>query len=297
MIERSTLRAQLATALRDEILAARLPTGSHFTVKEIAEQYGVSATPVREALVDLAAQGLLDVEQHRGFRVHEFTADDYRAMVESRTLVLDGLFRRDAVTEDCDACAEAMAEAEAEAEGETKASAGAPAKAEAEGEAAEAALVKSEPRAEPEAASEAGTNPEAAPKAAPEGARDSASTLAPALLASVRRRADAADRAARAGDLDVLIGYDLRYWRELSAIVGNPYICDFLHRIRVQSWVFAVPGLRREREVARKLWSRNRELVDAVERWDTGAARSLIAAYHRHSLLILGKSSAARLLP
>ena len=74
MIKRSTLRAQIAAALRDEILAGRLPAGSHFTVKEIAEQYGVSATPVREALVDLAAQGLLDVEQHRGFRVHEFTA-------------------------------------------------------------------------------------------------------------------------------------------------------------------------------------------------------------------------------
>ncbi|WP_174500665.1 GntR family transcriptional regulator, partial [Streptomyces albus] len=93
MIKRSTLRAQIAAALRDEILAGRLATGRDFTVKEIAEQYGVSATPVREALVDLAAQGLLDVEQHRGFRVHEFTLADYRAMCEARQLVVDGIFQ------------------------------------------------------------------------------------------------------------------------------------------------------------------------------------------------------------
>jgi DNA-binding GntR family transcriptional regulator len=36
VIQRSTLRAQLTVALRDEILAGRLPTGHGFTVKEIA---------------------------------------------------------------------------------------------------------------------------------------------------------------------------------------------------------------------------------------------------------------------
>ena len=57
VIRRSTLRQQIADALRDEVLAGRLPAGRHFTVKEIAEQYGVSATPVREALVDLPPRG------------------------------------------------------------------------------------------------------------------------------------------------------------------------------------------------------------------------------------------------
>ena len=44
----------------------------------------------------------------------------------------------------------------------------------------------------------------------------------PAVLASVRRRAEAAVRAARAGDLDVLIGYDLRFWRELGDSSATP---------------------------------------------------------------------------
>ncbi|MCH6161232.1 GntR family transcriptional regulator [Streptomyces marispadix] len=220
MIKRSTLRSQIASALRDEILAGRLPAGSHFTVKEIAEQYGVSATPVREALVDLAAQGLLDVEQHRGFRVHEFTVDDYRSMVKARMVVLDGLFHG-YFTDD-------------------------------------------------------GPVP--------------VLTLDEAVLASVRRRAEAAVRAARAGDLDVLIGYDLRYWRELGDVIGNRYICDFLDRLRVQCWVYSVPCLRKEPEVSKRLWAGHRELVDAVEREDAETAHRIAGEYHRHALAIAEKS-------
>lgn len=97
-VTRSTLRQQIADALRDEVLAGRLQPGQEFTVKEIAEQYGVSATPVREALVDLSAQGLLEADQHRGFRVREYSAADYRGMIEARSLVTDGIFR--SITED-----------------------------------------------------------------------------------------------------------------------------------------------------------------------------------------------------
>lgn len=95
-VTRNTLRQQIADALRDEVLAGRLPPGREFTVKQIAEQYGVSATPVREALFDLSAQGLLASDQHRGFQVREFTVADYRAMAEARVLVVEGLFRNPA---------------------------------------------------------------------------------------------------------------------------------------------------------------------------------------------------------
>lgn len=44
-VTRNTLRQQIADALRDEVLAGRLPPGTEFTVKQIAEQYEVSATP------------------------------------------------------------------------------------------------------------------------------------------------------------------------------------------------------------------------------------------------------------
>ncbi|MFF8284240.1 GntR family transcriptional regulator [Streptomyces albus] len=233
MIKRSTLRAQIAAALRDEILAGRLATGRDFTVKEIAEQYGVSATPVREALVDLAAQGLLDVEQHRGFRVHEFTLADYRAMCEARQLVVDGIFQ---------------------------------------GLAADAG---------PAAAQAGATGP-------PAVARRALGGLGPEVLTSVRRRADAAERAARAGDLDVLIAYDLRFWRELSGLLGNAYICDFLDRLRVQCWVYAVPVLRADPTLRGRLWSGHNALLDAVEAGDARAAREVIATYNQHALSQVG---------
>ncbi|MGY5130449.1 GntR family transcriptional regulator [Streptomyces nigrescens] len=214
VIRRSTLRQQIADALRDEVLAGRLPSGHPFTVKEIAEQYGVSATPVREALLDLCAQGLLDVEQHRGFKVHAFTAADFRAMVEARTLIIEGIFRS--------------------------------------------------------------------------GADQALRATSAGVLISIRRRADEAERAARAGDLDVLIGYDLRFWRELSSIVNNAYISDFLDRIRVQTWMFAVPLLRREPDLRGLLWQGHSALADALIQHDLATAQRLIAEYNEHSLALVG---------
>ncbi|MFE0654138.1 GntR family transcriptional regulator [Streptomyces sp. NPDC059534] len=220
-VTRSTLRQQIADALRDEVLAGRLQPGEEFTVKQIAEQYGVSATPVREALVDLCAQGLLDSDQHRGFRVHQYSVDDYRRMVEARMLVVDGIFRRHAP---------------------------------------------------------------ARPLLPPPSAAEPDLGIGVALV-SVRRRGEAAARAARAGDLDILIGYDIRYWRELGRLVAaNAYIADFLHRLRVQAWVFSVPYLRAERDLLGWLWGGHVELVDAITRGDAEAAVAVVRAYNAHSL-------------
>ncbi|MFI8188684.1 GntR family transcriptional regulator [Streptomyces sp. NPDC085946] len=218
-VTRSTLRQQIADALRDEVLAGRLQPGQEFTVKEIADQYGVSATPVREALVDLSAQGLLDADQHRGFRVHEYSPDDFRGMIEARSLVIGGMFH-------------ALAEGRA----------------------------RSAPPGDPQTA---------------------------AALAGVRRRGEEAQRAAAAGDLTVLIGYDLRFWRELAALFGNPHLSDFLHRLRVQTWVCAVQHLRRLADLRGRLWAGYTELADALARRDGRAARSLVDAYDAHSLALI----------
>ncbi|MFD7135304.1 GntR family transcriptional regulator [Streptomyces sp. NPDC059894] len=223
-VTRSTLRQQIADALRDEVLAGRLQPGQAFTVKEIAEQYGVSATPVREALVDLSAQGLLEADQHRGFRVHEYSVADFRGMIEARSLITESMFL---------------------------------------------ALDQDSRRLQ---------NVED-PRIA-------------AAVAGVRRRGEEAQRAATAGDLTVLIGYDLRFWRELSALFGNPYLADFLHRLRVQSWMCLVQHLRRLTELRGRLWSGHTELVDALYRHDTATARSMLDAYHAHSIALIERPAA-----
>lgn len=217
-VTRSTLRQQIADALRDEVLAGRLQPGQEFTVKEIADQYGVSATPVREALVDLSAQGLLDAVQHRGFQVHEYSLDDYREMIEARSMVIGGIFRADR-------------------EYDT-------------------------------------------------GSRTTA------VLAAVRRRGEEARRAAAAGDLTVLIGYDLRFWRELSDLFGNPYLADFLHRLRVQAWGCAVQHLRGLPDLRGHLWARHTELVDALSRGDAKAAHEIVTGHNTHCLALVERLAA-----
>jgi DNA-binding GntR family transcriptional regulator len=223
-VTRSTLRQQIADALRDEVLAGRLQPGLEFTVKEIADQYGVSATPVREALVDLSAQGILEADQHRGFRVPEYSLDDYRSMIQARILVTDGMFR-----------------------------------------------------------SVAGGH---------ESFRDPGNPRTATALAVVRRRGEEAQRAAGAGDLGVLIGYDLRFWRELSTLFGNPYLADFLHRLRVRSWVCAVQHLRRLPDLRGALWSGHTELVDALARCDVPGARAIVTSANEHALALLERLAA-----
>jgi DNA-binding GntR family transcriptional regulator len=208
-LRRSSLRQQIADALRDEVLTGRLAAGRHFTVKQIAELYGVSATPVREALVDLAAQGLLEVEHHRGFQVRRFTFDDYRSIVEARRLVTEVLFR----------------------------------------------------------AMESG----------------GAGEFAPEALASVRRRAQAAASAVRAGALDVLIGCDLRFWREFGSFVGNEHVSGFLYQLRVQSWMFVVPYLRCETQLEGVCWAGYVEFAEALRDADLPRAQHLAQALDAHS--------------
>lgn len=121
---------------------------------------------------------------------------------------------------------------------------------------------------------------------------DSADPRTAAALATVRRRGEEAQRAAAAGDLGVLVGYDLRFWRELSCLFGNPYLADFLHRLRLRSWVCAVQHLRRLPDVRGRLWAEHTALVDALAHREYEAARGIVAAANAHSLELIERLAA-----
>lgn len=93
-------------------------------------------------------------------------------------------------------------------------------------------------------------------------------------------------------DLNILIGYDLRFWRELSSLYGNTYLGDFLHRMRVQSWVCTVQHLRRVSDLRGQLWSGHTELVDALARRDADTARAIVKAYNEHALALIERLDA-----
>ena len=67
--QRQTRAAELAAALADEILRSRLAPGQRLDEQELAQRFHVSRTPVREALGQLAATGLVEHRPRRGVTV------------------------------------------------------------------------------------------------------------------------------------------------------------------------------------------------------------------------------------
>jgi DNA-binding GntR family transcriptional regulator len=70
--------------LRAEILSGRLPSRTRLLQSEVAERYAISTTPVREALRQLVAEGLLDGDPHRGVTVHEISLEELEEIYEIR---------------------------------------------------------------------------------------------------------------------------------------------------------------------------------------------------------------------
>ena len=77
----------VASSLREAILSGRLALDEVLVERRIAEQLGVSKTPVREALIQLGNSGLVTGTRNRGVRVRRLTRSDARHVYEHRVLV------------------------------------------------------------------------------------------------------------------------------------------------------------------------------------------------------------------
>jgi DNA-binding GntR family transcriptional regulator len=71
-----TMSGQIAARVREKILAGEYAPGAPLLQDSIAAEFGVSKIPVREALVQLRAEGLVDLFAHRGFQVRPLSADE-----------------------------------------------------------------------------------------------------------------------------------------------------------------------------------------------------------------------------
>jgi DNA-binding GntR family transcriptional regulator len=71
-----TVRGRAASELRDRILTGRLQPGTRLDLDEISREFGISRTPVREALLELSYEGLVTVTPRSGITVHGITPDD-----------------------------------------------------------------------------------------------------------------------------------------------------------------------------------------------------------------------------
>lgn len=85
-----TLTEHAYNLLHDGIVSGRYPAGSRLAVSALAEELNTSPMPIREALVQLAAHGLVDHLPHRGARVRAMSVDDL-AEVSQAQLALEPL--------------------------------------------------------------------------------------------------------------------------------------------------------------------------------------------------------------
>lgn len=72
----TALYQEVAERLRQRIFAHELTPGTWIDEQKLAEQYGISRTPLREALKVLASEGLVDLRPRRGCYVTEISRQD-----------------------------------------------------------------------------------------------------------------------------------------------------------------------------------------------------------------------------
>lgn len=86
-LNQSNLRERAREAIRSSIVMGEISAGQIYPVGYFESQLGVSATPIREALFDLANEGLVEVVKNKGFRVSNVTDKDLMEIFELRDLL------------------------------------------------------------------------------------------------------------------------------------------------------------------------------------------------------------------
>ncbi|MER6070774.1 GntR family transcriptional regulator [Streptomyces sp. NPDC001817] len=82
-----SLREQAREALRTRIVLGEIEPGRVESVINVAAELGVSVTPVREAVMDLANLGIVEIIRNRGFRVPVLTDHDLDEIFRLRTML------------------------------------------------------------------------------------------------------------------------------------------------------------------------------------------------------------------
>lgn len=83
----TSVRARVTNTLRSAIVAGEMKPGVVYSAPTLAADFNVSATPVREAMIDLARDGYVEVVRNKGFRVTEPSLSKLRDMLELRLLI------------------------------------------------------------------------------------------------------------------------------------------------------------------------------------------------------------------
>ncbi|MEV0720416.1 GntR family transcriptional regulator [Asanoa sp. NPDC050611] len=86
-LQRTSLRDQVLTALRQALVTGQLEPGVVYSAASLAAELGVSNSPVREAMLALTDDGLMEVVPNRGYRVVALTEADLAEITQLRYLL------------------------------------------------------------------------------------------------------------------------------------------------------------------------------------------------------------------
>jgi DNA-binding GntR family transcriptional regulator len=77
-----SLHEEIVAKIRSFVVESNLPGGARIPERELCERFGISRTPIREALKVLASEGLVDLLPNRGSRVRSLSEDDLRDLFD-----------------------------------------------------------------------------------------------------------------------------------------------------------------------------------------------------------------------
>lgn len=95
-LQHKTIADALVAELRRRILDGELAAGVQLRQSALAEEFGVSRIPLREAFLQLEAEGLVKINAHRGAIVSQLTAEEVDELFELRAAIEPMLLRRSA---------------------------------------------------------------------------------------------------------------------------------------------------------------------------------------------------------
>jgi DNA-binding GntR family transcriptional regulator len=87
LVRPTSLSALAKGSVRTRIIAGEISAGQIYSVPSLADALGVSVTPVREAMLELAAEGLVEAVPNRGFRVVDLSQHDLDEILDLRLML------------------------------------------------------------------------------------------------------------------------------------------------------------------------------------------------------------------
>jgi GntR family transcriptional regulator, carbon starvation induced regulator len=84
-VAEQSLTASALSRIRSDIIACRLMPNERLRFEALRERYGMGVSPLREALMRLEAEGLVQLEQNKGFRVSEVSRENLLDLMQTRT--------------------------------------------------------------------------------------------------------------------------------------------------------------------------------------------------------------------